>query len=72
MIINWGTNKAQQLLTKQDDELNASFDFALSPEMMALLYAQNADCMNASQPAENVNATAIMQFELDEYELALT
>jgi hypothetical protein len=78
MIINWVTAKARQFLPGQDaglDELNVSFDFALSPEIMDLLYAQNDDCMDAAvaeagQPAED--AAAITQFELDEHELALT
>jgi hypothetical protein len=78
MIINWVTTKARQFLPGQDaglDELNVSFDFALSPEIMDLLYAQNDDCMDAAvaeagQPAED--AAAITQFELDEHELALT
>ena len=72
MIINWVATKAQQFLTKQDDELNASFDFALSPEMMDLLYAQNDNCMDAGQQSEADNVIAIRQVELDEYELALT
>jgi hypothetical protein len=81
MIINWVTAKAQQFLPEQDaglDEFNVSFDFALSPEIMDLLYAQNDECMaaeaitEANQPAEDADATAITQFELDEHELALT
>ncbi|HEY8160372.1 MAG TPA: hypothetical protein VIF10_16895 [Methylobacter sp.] len=91
MIINWVTTKAQQFLPEQDaglDELNVSFDFALSSEIMDLLYAQNDDCMGAeavdgdcihaeavaeaSHPAEDADATAVIRFELDEYELALT
>ena len=80
MIIDWVTTKAQQFLPEQDaglDELNVSFDFALSPEIMDLLYAQNDDCMDAGavaeadQPTEDLNTTAITHFELDEYELAL-
>ena len=50
MIINWVATKAQQFLPVQDaglDELNVSFDFALSAEIMDLLYAQNDDCMDA-------------------------
>ncbi len=46
MIINWVAAKAQQFLPVQDtglDEFNSSFDFALSPEIMNLLYAQNDD-----------------------------
>lgn len=81
MIINWVTAKARQFLPGQDaglDELNVSFDFALSPEIMDLLYAQNDDCMDASvaeadqPPAKDADAAAITQFELDEHELALT
>ncbi|PPK74081.1 hypothetical protein B0F87_11111 [Methylobacter tundripaludum] len=90
MIINWVATKAQQFLPVQDaglDELNLSFDFALSPEIMNLLYAQNDACINAGdraqtlgdsgavaeedQQAEGVNPTAIVQFALDEHELAL-
>jgi hypothetical protein len=50
MIINWAAAKAQQFLPIQDtelDELSVSFDFALSAEMMGLLYAQNDACMDA-------------------------
>ncbi|MGZ5576962.1 MAG: hypothetical protein ACXWEV_08770 [Methylobacter sp.] len=111
MIINWVTTKAQQFLPGQDaglDELNVSFDFALSPEIMDLLYAQNDGCMAATAPgslaafppsmevrsggsvptvgalgdagavaeadqsAEDAEAAAVIRFELDEYELALT
>lgn len=90
MIINWVATKAQQFLPVQDaglDELNLSFDFALSPEIMNLLYAQNDAGMDAGdraptvgdsravaeegQQAEDVNPTAIVQFALDEHELAL-
>lgn len=109
MIINWVATKAQQFLAVQDaglDELNGSFDFALSPEIMNLLYAQNAGSIEgrsgsttprigevesrleqrarapkvgdaagavaeAGQQAEDVTATAITQFALDEHELAL-
>jgi hypothetical protein len=75
MIINWVTTKAQQFLPEQDaglDELNVSFDFALSPEMMALLYAQDEACTDAGQQDEAENATVIRYVGLDEYELALT
>jgi len=96
MIIKWMTTKARQFLPVQDagfDELNVSFDFALSPEIMNLLFAQNDDCMDAGaiaddcmdaggramqgaiaetgRQAEDANATAVTQFALDEYELAL-
>lgn len=50
MIINWVAAKAQQFLPVQDaglDELSVNFDFALSAEIMELLYAQNDDCMEA-------------------------
>jgi hypothetical protein len=75
MIINWVTAKAQQFLPEQDaglDELNVSFDFALSPEIMELLYAQNEACADAGQQAEADTATVIRHVNLDEYELALT
>jgi hypothetical protein len=75
MIINWVTAKAQQFLPEQDaglDELNVSFDFALSPEIMELLYAQNEACADADQQAEADTATVIKHVNLDEYELALT
>ncbi|MDP1664804.1 MAG: hypothetical protein Q8L79_06710 [Methylobacter sp.] len=102
MIIKWMTTKARQFLPLQDagfDELNVSFDFALSPEIMNWLFAQNDDCTDAGgrathgavaddctdaggramhgaiaetgRQAEDANATAITQFALDEYELAL-
>lgn len=75
MIINWVAAKAQQFLPEQDaglDELNVSFDFALSPEIMELLYAQDEACTDAGQQAEAENATFIRHVDLDEYELALT
>ncbi|MDO9270638.1 MAG: hypothetical protein Q7T96_16155 [Methylobacter sp.] len=119
MIINWVTTKARQFLPVQDagfDEFNVSFDFALSPEIMNLLFAQNDDCTDAGgttpwmgeveqrmeqlpramhgaiaddcmdaggratqgagaetgRQVEDANATAVTQFALDEYELALT
>ncbi|MDO9048572.1 MAG: hypothetical protein Q7U66_12665 [Methylobacter sp.] len=59
MIINWMAAKAQQFLPAHDtglDELNVSFDFALSPEIMNLLYAQNDDCMDAGGRAATVGA----------------
>lgn len=68
MIINSVAAKAQQFSPVQDaglDELSANFDFALSAEIMDLLYTQNA----AGQQAEA--ATAMLQFALDEHELAL-
>lgn len=46
MIIDWVAAKAQHFLPAQNtglDELSVSFDFALSPEIMGLLYAQNDD-----------------------------
>jgi len=70
MIINWVAAKAQQFLPVQDaglDELSINFDFALSAEIMGLLYAKNA----VSQQTESANATAITRFTLDEHELAL-
>ena len=66
MIINWIAAKVQQFLPEQEsglDEFNASFDFALSAEIVDLLYAQNATV----QQAEAV----MTQFALDEHELAL-
>jgi hypothetical protein len=75
MIINWVTTKAQQFFPEQDaglDELNVSFDFALSTEIMELLYAQDVACTDAGQQAEADNATVIRHVDLDEYELALT
>jgi len=77
MIINWLVSKAQQFLAVSDtefDELNVSFDFALSPEIMSLLYAQNDDCMEEAktdQQSEDLNPIVIRQFGLDEHELAL-
>lgn len=90
MIINWVATKAQRFLAVQDaglDEPNVGFDFALSPEMMNLLYAQNDACMDAGdrtptlgdsgavaeagQQTEDLNAATITQFVLDEHELAL-
>jgi len=66
MIINWIATKAQQFFPKPDaglDELSINFDFALSDEIMDLLYAKNA----ASQQAK---AAAIAQVALDERKLA--
>lgn len=80
MIINWVATKAQQFLAVKDadfDELNINFDFALSPEIISLLYAQNDDNLNvegratdeeADQQIEEIEAPA---FTLDEHELAL-
>ena len=70
MIIDWVTAKAQQFLPVQDaglDELSVSFDFALSAEIMALLYARN----ELDQQAETANAVMITRCALDEHELAL-
>jgi hypothetical protein len=44
MIFDWVAAKAQHFLPAQNiglDELSVSFDFALSPEIMGLLHAQN-------------------------------
>jgi len=80
MIINWFAAKAQQFLPGQEaglDELSTSFDFALSSEIMNLLYAQNDECHNAGVIAEDerqardANATDMTPFALDEHELAL-
>lgn len=68
MIINWLAAKAQQFLPVQDaelDELSVSFDFALSAEIMGLLYAKNAESL------QDEYTTVITQFALDEHELAL-
>ena len=84
MIIDWMASKAQLFLPEQDDEFYLGLDFALSPEIMSLLYAQNDDCTDAEekgvtqqviadpaqQEAEDADAF-IAQFELDEHELAL-
>ncbi|TAN71036.1 MAG: hypothetical protein EPN17_02465 [Methylobacter sp.] len=70
MIINWLAAKAQQFLPEQDDgldELSVSFDFALSAEIIAVLYAQN----ELDQQAKAADASTMTQFALDEHELAL-
>ena len=70
MIIDWVTAKAQQFLPVQDaglDELSVSFDFALSSEIMGLLYAQNAP----DQQTEVAGDATITRTALDEHELAL-
>ncbi|HEY8034909.1 MAG TPA: hypothetical protein VIF37_04915 [Methylobacter sp.] len=79
MIINWVAEKTQQFLTAQDtslDELSVNFDFALSAEIMSLLYAQNDECMDAGVTTEaalqdEVSSVTLPQFALDEHELAL-
>ncbi|MCX7094905.1 MAG: hypothetical protein NTY50_15840 [Methylobacter sp.] len=71
MIINWLATKAQQFLPIQDtgfDELSVSFDFALSAEIMGLLYAQN----EIDQQIEANEEITVMQNALDEHELALS
>ncbi len=53
MMINWAVAKVQQFLPIVDaglDELSVSFDFALSAEVMDLLYAKNDGCMAATVP----------------------
>lgn len=68
MVINWVATKAQLFLPVEDtelDELSVNFDFALSAEIMELLYTQNT----AGNQAKTVNTT--VQFALDEHELAL-
>lgn len=102
MIINWVAEKAQQFISAQDpelDELSINFDFALSAEIIGLLYAQNNDFMNAEGTLpkdgkdriapetaiesnagavaeaalqDEVNDVILLQFVLDEHELALT
>ncbi len=72
MIINWLAAKAQQFLPVQDagldeHELSISFDFAMSAEIMDLLYAKDA----ASQQAKAAHLAATTRFALDEHELAL-
>ncbi|MGZ4971018.1 MAG: hypothetical protein ACXV8O_17140 [Methylobacter sp.] len=81
MIIDWMASKTQLFFPEQDDEFYLGLDFALSPEIMNLLYAQNDDCVDAAtqqliaepaqQEAEEDADAFIAQFELDEYELAL-
>lgn len=69
MIINWLTAKAQQFLPTDDaelDELSSTFDFALSDEIMGLLYAHNQQ-----SPQAETAESAITRFALDEHELAL-
>ena len=71
MIINWIAAKAQLFLPAQDaglDELSINFDFALSAEIIDLLYAKNAV---SQQTEEATNTAAITRFALDEHELAL-
>ncbi|MDP3875831.1 MAG: hypothetical protein Q8Q50_02510 [Methylobacter sp.] len=70
MIINWIAAKALPYLSMDDaelDELSVNFDFALSAEIMAMLYTQNATC----PPADVAGAVGIMHWALDEHELAL-
>ncbi len=53
MMINWAVAKVQQFLPIVDaglDELSVSFDFALSAEVMDLLYTKNDGCMAATVP----------------------
>lgn len=67
MIINWLAAKALPYLTRDDaelDEFSVDFDFALSAEIMAMLYAQNTRCA----PAE---AVRLSSSALDEHERAL-
>ena len=80
MIIDWVAAKVQYFLPEQNAGIDEfSFDFALSPEIMDLLHAQNEDgsdttVREADAKAEQQDQTdmiAIMQFALDEYEMAL-
>ena len=80
MIIDWVAAKMQYFLPEQNAGIDEfSFDFALSPEMMGLLHAQNEDGTDtAAQEADaeagqqdQTDMIAIMQFALDEHELAL-
>lgn len=71
MIIDWIATKTQYFFLAQDfepDELSENFDFALSSEMMALLYAKNA----VQQRNHSTRKDSFSQFALDEHELALT
>ncbi|MFU8788009.1 MAG: hypothetical protein ACNA7G_03210 [Methylobacter sp.] len=68
MIINWLSAKALPYLMIDDaepDELSVDFDFALSTEIMAMLYAQNT----TYAPAETMG---LRPCALDEHELALS
>ncbi len=70
MIINRLTALAQQFLPEQNaepDELSVNFDFALSAEMLDVLYAQN----QAVQLVQAANAGPYTRVELDEHERAL-
>ena len=67
---NWVTAKTRQDLPAYDtelDELSVNFDFALSAEILDLLYAQNA----AGQRRQAANKLSITRLALDEHELAL-
>lgn len=70
MVITWVATKAQQFLAAEDAELDAlsvNFDFALSAEMLDLLYQQKA----AAQLPQMTKLTAVPRITLDEHELAL-
>lgn len=70
MDSNWVTEKTQQSLPAYDaelDELSVNFDFALSAEILDLLYAQNA----AGQRRKTASKLSITRLALDEHELAL-
>lgn len=85
MIINWVSEKAQQFISAQDtglDELSVNFDFALSAEIIGLLYAQNNGFMNAEgtlsedgkdriapETAIESNAEATLQDEVNDVSL---
>lgn len=71
MIINWVAAKAQQFLPVQDaeiDELSVDFDFALSAEIMDLLYlyGQSNDGMEAGEVADDcMNAESGIAFGVE-------
>ncbi|MEY3879913.1 MAG: hypothetical protein RIQ94_708 [Pseudomonadota bacterium] len=70
MVITWVTTKAQQFLVAEDAELDAlsvNFDFALSAEMLDLLYQQKA----AAQLPQVTKSAVVIPVTLDEHELAL-
>lgn len=68
MVSHWVTAKTQQDLPAYNAELDElSFDFALSAEIVDLLYTQNA----AGQRRQTAGKLSITRLALDEHELAL-
>ncbi len=67
-MINWLLTLTRQLLLVDDIEHDEQYDFALSDEITALLYAKN----ETQQPSEAMGINALLPFGLDEHELALT